>query len=153
MASDTTNSRPREERYLLVRAGSTRYAVPTRVIRRVVQMPDLYRVPGAHPRLLGLGQYGGEPLAVVDVQGLESETEKIGGSRAIMVVIAPGDELLIGLAADEAEHVARLAERPGEWSKESPISMADGDGVKRLDPSWFVERAEDLLEEVGPEGV
>jgi chemotaxis signal transduction protein len=115
-------------------------------------MPDLYRVPGAHPRLIGLGQYGGEPLAVVDVEGLERETETIGGSRIIVVVIAPGDELLVGIAADEAEQVSRL---PGirvvEGRSDSPISAADRDGVKRLDPSWFLDRAEGLSEEKGPE--
>lgn len=152
MASESINPRPDGERYLLVRAGVTRYAIPTWAVRRVVQMPDLYRVPGAQPRFLGVGQYGGEPLAVVDVQGLERQTEGVGGTRGIMVVIAPGDELLIGLAADDAEYVTRLADRPAERrTDDGPIWMADDDGVKRLDPSWFLARADGLLDGMGPE--
>ena len=107
-------------------------------------MPDLYRVPGAHPRLIGLGQYGGEPLTVVDLEGLVGEPEVIVAGRHVVVVIAPGDELLIGLAADEAEQVTRL---PGsgvaETRADGPISDIDADGVRRLDPSWFLDRTED----------
>ncbi len=151
MASENIDPRPDGERYLLVRAGATRYAIPTWAVRRVVQMPDLYRVPGARPRFLGVGQYGGEPLAVVDVQGFERETEGVGGTRGIMVVIAPGDELLIGLGADDAEYVTRLANRPAERRIDGPISMADDDGVKRLDPSWFLARADGLLDGMSPQ--
>jgi chemotaxis signal transduction protein len=114
-------------------------------------MPDLYRVPGAQPRFLGVGQYGGEPLAVVDVLGLERETEGVGGTRGIMVVIAPGDELLIGLAADDAEYVTRLADRSAERRTDGPIWTADDDGVKRLEPSWFLARADGVLDGTGPE--
>jgi chemotaxis signal transduction protein len=136
------------ERYLLVRAGPNRYAIPTRVIRSVVQMPDLHGVPGAHPCLIGLGQYGGEPLAVVDVESLERGAETIGGSRMIMVVIAPSEDLLIGIAADEAEKVSRLRGNgvAEEGRRDVPITEADGDGVKRLLPSWFLDRVEDLQE-------
>ena len=147
VAPNSIDSGTEGERYLLVRAGPNRYAIPTRVVRSVVQMPDLYRVPGAHPRLIGLGQYGGEPLAVVDVEGLERETETIGGSRMIVVVIAPNEDLLIGIAADEAEQVSRLrGKKVVEGRRDRPITEADGDGVRRLVPSWFLDRAEDLHE-------
>lgn len=115
-------------------------------------MPDLHRIPGAQPRLLGLAQYGGEPLAVVDVQGLEGDTEEIVGGRGTMVVIAPGDGLLIGLAADDAEHVTRLADVAAVIRPAGPISNVDADGVKRLDPSWFLARAEGPSEETEPDG-
>jgi len=149
---NSTDCQSDGERYLLVRAGQNRYAIPTRFVRRVVQTPDLYRVPGAHPRLIGLGQYGGEPLAVVDVEGLDGETEAMGGSRIVVVVIAPSDELLFGLAADEAERVSRLPEiREVESRTDGPIFEVDGDGVKRIDPSWFLDRSEGLSEARDPE--
>ena len=149
MAPEGSGSRSEGEQYLLVRAGATRYAVPTWAIRRVVQMPDLYRVPGAQPWLLGLGQYGGEPLAVVDLQGLEIATVGVGGGRGVMVVIAPGGELLIGRAADDAEYVTRLAGGPGGGQADSTIWTVDDDGVRRLDPSWCLARAEGPEEGTG----
>lgn len=115
-------------------------------------MPDLYRVPGAHPRLIGLGQYRGEPLAVVDVEALESETGAIGGNREVVVVISPGDGLLVGLAADEAEQVSRLSHGGvDDRLPDGPISAADGDGIKRLDPTWFLDRREGRSEDAGPD--
>lgn len=152
MASDAADSTPSGERHLLVRAGVNRYAIPTRVVRRVVPMPDLYRVPGAHPQLIGLGQYRGEPLAIVDMEALESETGAIGGNREVVVVIAPGDGVLVGLAADDAEQVSRLGYGGADDRlSDGPISAADRDGVKRLDPSWFLERREGRSEDAGQE--
>jgi chemotaxis signal transduction protein len=94
--------------------------------------------------MIGLGQYGGEPLAVVDLEGLEAESTNLGASRNIMVVIAPNDELLIGIAVDEAERVARLPDvGVDDREADTAVSAVGVDGIKRLDPSWFVDRAED----------
>ena len=43
-----------------------RYALPVETVRRVISMPILFPIPGAADRLLGLAQFGGEPLPVVN---------------------------------------------------------------------------------------
>jgi chemotaxis signal transduction protein len=92
-------------RYLTVRAGDDVCAIPIDCVRRVVSGLEVYAVPGSSGALLGLAEYNGEPLIVVD---LASVVGGVGapapaGADAVVVRIhrADGDEI-VALAVYEA---------------------------------------------------
>jgi purine-binding chemotaxis protein CheW len=125
-----------QQRFLTVEAGGRRYALPALSVRRVIPIPDLYPVPGAAGHLLGLGQFGGEPLAVVDLQCLgDSDADRVG-SPSLVVVVAPREGSLVGLAVDRALQVAP-AHPPKEVARAGfVVGVVDGD-IEVLDPSWL----------------
>lgn len=105
-------------------------------------------MPGAARHLLGLGQFGGEPLAVVDLKCLGNSDTGAVGSRCLVVVVAPGDGALVGLAVDRALQVAP-AEPPEEIGHAGfVVGMVDGD-VAVLDPSWLAETDRERVDHGG----
>ncbi|MEO8275598.1 MAG: chemotaxis protein CheW [Thermoanaerobaculia bacterium] len=96
--------------YLLVRLGETVAALPAAAVRRVVRGARLHPLPGGGAGILGLEEFAGEPLAVLDLAHL------LGGeartSRPPVTVIAwLGSEPrrdLVGLGVDDAIEVADL---------------------------------------------
>ena len=50
--------------------GATTAAMPALAVRRVVRALELHPLPGAGEGLLGLFEFGGEPLAVLDLARL-----------------------------------------------------------------------------------
>lgn len=96
--------------HLLVRVGEVTAAMPAAAVRRVVRALELHPLPGAGDGLLGLAEFAGEPIAVLDLARLMGLGE--GGTAAVTVVawIGPQAEReLVGLAVDEALAVATLA--------------------------------------------
>ncbi len=96
-------------RYLLVQAGEQECALPLDRVRRVVRALPVHPLPGAPPVLLGLAEYGGEPLPVLDLARLLAAPPGGGGSAPVIVVIAAGARgatELVGLAADAALDIA-----------------------------------------------
>jgi chemotaxis signal transduction protein len=95
--------------HLLVRLGGVTAAMPAPAVRRVVRALELHPLPGAGEGLLGLAEFAGEPLAVLDLARLLGLGE--GGAAAVTVVawIGPQAEReLVGLAVDEALAVTSL---------------------------------------------
>jgi len=91
----------------MVRSGGYRCGIPVAAAKQVSSARRLDRVPGSDPRLLGLAQIGGEPVAVVDLHALLDPDGAPGGSHELTVVIRRGDGTsAIGLAVDEAFGVA-----------------------------------------------
>jgi chemotaxis signal transduction protein len=74
----------------------------------------IYPVPGADPRLIGLAQCDGEPIAVLDLLHLVEGADEIGSGPPVVVVVRAGAEEALetlGLAVDEALEVATIPER------------------------------------------
>ena len=97
--------------HLLVRVGETTAALPATAVRRVVRAPRLYPVPGAGEGLLGLAEFAGEPLAVLDLAALMGAPGAAGATPPVTVVTwigAGGERELVGLAVDEALEVADI---------------------------------------------
>ena len=96
-------------RYLLVRSGGRSYGVAADQVRHVVRGLLCHPVPGSRPHLLGLAQYGGEPLAVLDLQALLEKGRPRANYRATVVLGRRGrrSRTMIGLAVDEARRVVR----------------------------------------------
>ena len=138
------SGKERRDRYLLVRSGGRSYGVSTRHVRHVVRGLPYHPVPGGQPHLLGLAQYGGEPLAVLDIDALLQHARPRSSYRSTVVLGRRGrrSRIMIGLAVDEARRVERL---PGaiEATAGGPYVSGtvdvDGEPVQILDASVLLE--------------
>ncbi len=131
-------------RYLLVRSGGRSYGVAVNQVRHVVRGLPCHPVPGSRPYLLGLAQFGGEPLAVLDLHAMLENGRPRANHRATVVLGRRGgrSRAMIGLAVDEAQRVQRLSEitdAPAEGSLVQGTVTVDGETVKLLDASVLLE--------------
>ncbi len=139
MTMDQEVARPEGvRRYLLVRSGGAGWALPADQVRRVVRGLACHPAPGARPHLLGLAQFGGEPLAVLDLHALVTGGTPRSDHRATVILGRHGawSGGVLGLAIDEALRVVTLADPPHPGSPnllaEGTLTI-DGDSVKVLD--------------------
>ncbi|MEO7794787.1 MAG: chemotaxis protein CheW, partial [Thermoanaerobaculia bacterium] len=85
-------------------------ALPASAVRRVVRGARLHPLPGAGPGLVGLAEFAGEPLAILDLAHL------LGGERrnsrppvTVVTWLGSGEEReLVGLGVDDAIEVTEL---------------------------------------------
>jgi chemotaxis signal transduction protein len=105
-----TTSAQADRHYLLIRSAGLRCALPAPSVRRVVRDLASYPLAGSRPHLLGLSQYGGEPLAIVDLHALLTGSRPRPDHRTTLIVKPPRGPLRgnLGLAVDEAVSVIRL---------------------------------------------
>jgi len=108
-------------RYLLVRVGAgTRCAVPAQSVQRILRSLTVYPVPGAQPKLVGLAQYRGDPIAVLDLEVLLGGRAESSAGHGVTVVVSAGAaeaSETVGLAVAEALEVATIRDIApgGEW--------------------------------------
>lgn len=139
----------REDHFLLVRSGGQRCAIPVEAARLVTGAPEVFPLPSSAPRLLGLAQIAGEPVAVVDLHALLDADGRPGGGHELTVVVRrPGGSSSLGLAVDEAFGVIAAAHRQDRSSDDPPwvagsLAMDQGT-VFILDPErLFVPASSD----------
>jgi chemotaxis signal transduction protein len=107
--------------------------LPASDVVRVVRGLTCFPIPGSKPRLLGLAQYGGEPLPVLDLHALVGGS--VSGSRHGTTVIVGRsrrhDRKILGLAVDEVVRVVQSTEI-SSINGEETVSEATiaGDEVK-----------------------
>lgn len=96
--------------YLLVRLGERLAALPDLAVRRVVRGARLHPLPGAGPGLVGLAEFAGEPLAILDLaQLLGDERENSRPPVTVVTWLGSGsDRELVGLGVDDAVEVVEL---------------------------------------------
>jgi chemotaxis signal transduction protein len=128
-----------EVHYLLVRSGGHRCAIPVSAARLVTGAPRVSPLPGSAPRLLGLAQIAGEPIAVVDLHALLDPDGAPGGGHELTVVVRPpGGSSSLGLAVDEAFGVTAVRNPKGPSADDpawvSGRSSMDDRTVFVLDP-------------------
>lgn len=113
---------------LVVRSGSRRFAIPVTAAKLVAKAPKIFPLPGSKPRLLGLAQIVGEPVAVVDLQALLDGDDSPGSEHELTVVIRrPDGTATLGLAVDEAFGV---------------VSVDLREEARENDPGWVAGRSE-----------
>ncbi len=132
--------------YLLVRSGGYRCAVPVAVAKLVARAPEVYPLPGSEPRLLGLAQIGGEPVAVVDLHAfLDPEGGTGGGHEFTVIVKEPAGGSSLGLAIDEAFGVIAVADEQPRLENDPAIvagrGSVDDRPVLLLDPNYLFDAA------------
>lgn len=84
---------------ILLRLGSSRYAVAMADVAEVAPVPGITRVPGAPPWLAGVANWRGRMLPVLDLRPLLAATTVPLASSARLVVLARGD-VVAGVIAE-----------------------------------------------------
>lgn len=84
---------------VLIRLGSSRYAVDMADVAEVAMVPDVTRIPDAGPWLRGVANWRGRMLPVLDLRPLLGAADLPLASSARLVVLAR-DELVVGLLAE-----------------------------------------------------
>jgi chemotaxis signal transduction protein len=98
------------ERFLLVRTGNLNCALPISDVVRVVRMLRTHPVPGSRSHLVGLAQYGGDPMPVLDLQVL-ADGGVSNTRHHSTVILGRGRQRghsILGLAVDEILRVVDL---------------------------------------------
>ena len=144
---------------LLVTAGGELFGIPASRIIRVLRDVTVHPIPGARPPLVGLGQYGGEPVAVVDL--LELVRGRASGSvQRVVVLVSPDRRMgheMIGLAVDEATRLDVSGGSPVSGPPSPPVVgwiEADHRRIEVVDPTQIVVGAPEPTptEDEGEEG-
>lgn len=84
---------------VLVRLGSSRYALDMTDVAEVAMVPEVTRIPGSGPWLLGVANWRGRMLPVLDLRPLLGAVRLPLPSSARLVVVAR-DDLVVGLVAE-----------------------------------------------------
>jgi len=118
-------------------------------VRRVVRGLACHPAPGARPHLLGLAQFRGEPLAVLDLHALVTGGTPRSDHRATVILGRHGawTGAVLGLAIDEALRVVTLADPPRSGSPNPLVEgtlTVDGDLVKVLNTTHLFSTPEDV---------
>jgi len=133
-----------DRRFLLVRSGGSSYALPTTQVRHVVRGLACYPVPGGRPYLLGLAQFAGEPLAVLDLHSLAEGTAPQSHHRTTVILGRGAQDswTAVGLAVTEALRVLTLvpAALTGQHGELVIGSVEfEGQEIKVVDTAVFFE--------------
>lgn len=84
---------------VLIRLGASRYAVEMTDVAEVAMVPEVTRIPGSGPWLLGVANWRGRMLPVLDLRPLLDVAQLPLASSARLVVVAR-DDLVVGLVAE-----------------------------------------------------
>ena len=83
----TSGGASRAGSFLLLRAGDDVCALPLSAVRRVVRALSVHPLPGAANELLGLAEFGGEPLAILDLARLVRAAPGANPACPVTVVV------------------------------------------------------------------
>jgi len=122
-------------------------AVPASDVVRVVRRLRCFAVPGSRSHLVGLAQYGGDPLPVLDLHVLVNIG--VSNSRHPSTVILGRDRRrgrpVLGLAVDEVLRVVHLPRNDGSDSNADFVGKAvkfEGEDVRVLNTQRLLREEE-----------
>ncbi|MFN7941867.1 MAG: chemotaxis protein CheW [Thermoanaerobaculia bacterium] len=117
--------------HLVVRLGPQRVALPAAAIERVVRGLNILPLPGAAAATVGLAEFAGEPLAVVDLGHWLGVRRTRPASSGLTVVARLGDARAgerLGLAVDEVLEVTAVSAAPDPGQV-----LVRGHAIRRVD--------------------
>jgi chemotaxis signal transduction protein len=88
------------ERVLVCRSDGERFAIPIALVREVIALPPLSRIPGATARVVGLANVHGTLVTVLSAPILTEDPEP---SRATMLVVLNLHRGQVGFAVEEVD--------------------------------------------------
>lgn len=136
------------ERFLLVRTGSLSCALPASDVVRVVRQLRTHAVPGSRSHLVGLAQYGGEPMPVLDLHALV-ERDVSNARHQSTVILGRGRQrghAVLGLAVDEVLRVVNLPQKTAVDSDSDLVGETvelEGEEVKVLNTRRLLQEERD----------
>ena len=110
--------------HVVLRVGGSRYAVPATAVAEVVEVPVLTRVPGLPGWVVGVANWRGHVLPVIDLKPLLGVVPAALPSSARVVVVV--DETEVGIVADA---VLGLVDVPVELPELPPALGLLGSGL------------------------
>ena len=91
------------DRVLVCRSDGERFALPVTLVREVVALPPLSRIPGSIPRVRGLANVNGTLVTVLGAPTLPDTLE--GGPAHLLVVLSlAGGQ--VGFAVEDVEQIS-----------------------------------------------
>jgi len=120
--------------------------VPTNQVRHVIRGLACYPVPGSSPHLLGLAQFAGEPLAVLDLHAMAENVEPQSHHRTT-IILGRGSRdswAAVGIAASEALRVQSLPRFDSSEATGGLVAATvevEGEAIKVVDASILVDAA------------
>jgi len=91
------------DRVLVCRSDGERFALPVTMVREVVALPPLSRIPGSIPRVRGLANVHGTLVTVLGAPTLP-DTPETGLAHLLVVLSLEGGQ--IGFAVEEVEQIS-----------------------------------------------
>jgi len=140
LATEVKLETPGSTRSMLVLAvGGEPVALPVLAVRDVVHFAHVARLPGLPPWFVGVAQFRGEPLSVVDLAGLLGRPSE--AEATVMVIVEAGGrgvaiaaQKLLGIREIASDDVARELTSE-EAATSGPIGAITHDLITVLDPS------------------
>src|SRR6185295_6181239 len=96
-------------RFLTFRLASSLYALPAELVREVIHLPAVARVPQGPPALRGIANLRGTVLPLVGLQELLRSTQPVGVSTATKAIVLTDRARPVALAVDAVESLASVA--------------------------------------------
>jgi chemotaxis signal transduction protein len=91
------------DRVLVCRSDGERFALPVTLVREVVALPPLSRIPGSIPRVRGLANVHGTLVTVLGAPTLPDVPEE-GPVNLLVVLSLEGGQ--VGFAVEEVEQIS-----------------------------------------------
>ena len=131
---------------LVFELAGERYALPLAVVREIMRVPAITEVPRAPESVLGVISARGRVTTLIDLRKRLRLDERPTGTRARVLLVAHGDEVL-GLLVDGVRQVQRLLtseiELASVLGSSAPSHLL---GIGRPTPPQGVARADgDML--------
>ena len=119
-------------RFLTFRLARRLYALPAELVREVIHVPSVARVPQGPPALRGIANLRGTVLPLVGLHELLQSQAAAGDSGATKAIVLTERERPLALAVDAVESLASVAAGRIEV-RESEVAAAAGE---RLDGAF-----------------
>ncbi len=91
------------ERVLVCRSDGERFALPAAMVREVVALPPLSRIPGATSRVRGLANVNGVLVTVLSAPTLLAPESPVPEGLLVVLTLHRGQ---VGFAVEEADSLA-----------------------------------------------
>lgn len=128
--------------HLIFSCGASLFAVPADTASEILTLPELTRVPGAPPHLVGVFAHRGELLPLFDLARLTGLPVEGALKRAVLLRLSKGPVALtasrvLGISPIEGA-LQRLGEHGIEQHLRGPVRIPAGE-VRVIDTQTFVD--------------
>lgn len=106
------------ERYITFTLGKQHFAIPLLLIREVIALPEITKVPKTPSHVLGIANLRGQIITIHDLRQKLSITPVVSSEEAIIILNLPN--INIGVVVDSVSSV--LAPDPDKWTDKENVS-------------------------------